>query len=89
MQVELIHSEIFFFIPYFYIIVSLIFIFSIIRTLDFPDCLLKSQRFRIIEVFSFTLNVAYFSPIQIPRKGLPLLDLKLYFEGRIAQARFQ
>ena len=38
MQVELIHSEIFFFIPYFYIIVTLIFIFSIIRTLDFPDC---------------------------------------------------
>ena len=53
MQVELIHSEIFFcFIPYFYIIVSLIFIFSIIRTLDFPDCLLKSQRVRIIEVLA-------------------------------------
>ena len=31
------------FIPYVYIIVSLIFIFSIIRTLDYPDYLLKSQ----------------------------------------------
>ena len=37
-------------IPYVYIIVSLIFIFSIIRTLDYPHYLLKSQQVRIIEV---------------------------------------
>ena len=39
-----------FFIPYVYIIVSLIFTFSIIRTLSYPDYLLKSQQVRIIEV---------------------------------------
>ena len=39
-----------FFIPYVYIIVSLIFTFSIIRTLNYPDYLLKSQQVRIIEV---------------------------------------
>ena len=42
-----------FFIPYVYIIVSLIFTFSIIRTLNnnyYPDYLLKCQRVRIIEV---------------------------------------
>ena len=39
-----------FFIPYFCIIASLIFIFSIIQTLDYPDYLLKSQRVGIIEV---------------------------------------
>ena len=39
-----------FFIPYFCTIPSLIFIFSIIQTLDYPDYLVESQRVRIIEV---------------------------------------
>ena len=38
------------FISFVYIVVSLIFIFSIIRTLDYPDFLLRSRRVRIIEV---------------------------------------
>ena len=37
-------------ISFLYITVSLIFIFSIIRTLDYPDYLFKSQRVWIIEV---------------------------------------
>ena len=39
-----------FFIPYVYIIVLLIFIFSIIQTIYYPDYLLKSLRVWIIEV---------------------------------------
>ena len=38
------------FISFVYIVGSLIFIFSIIRTLDYPDFLLRSRRVRIIEV---------------------------------------
>ena len=38
------------FISFVYIVVSLILIFSIIRTLDYPDFLLRSRRVRIIEV---------------------------------------
>ena len=83
MQKELIHGDFFLYSLFLHYCLINIYIF------DYPDCLLKSQRVRIIEVFSFTLNVAYFSLIQIPIKWLPLLDLKLYFEGRIAQAKFK
>ena len=38
------------FISFVYIVISLIFIFSIIRTLDYPDYLPRSRRVRIIEV---------------------------------------
>ena len=38
------------FTSFLYIVVSLIFIFSIIRTLDYPDFLLRSRRVRIIKV---------------------------------------
>ena len=38
-----------FFISFVYIALSLMFIFSIIRTLDYPDYLLKSQGVRVIE----------------------------------------
>ena len=38
------------FISFVYIVASLIFIFSIIQTLDYPDYLPRSRRVRIIEV---------------------------------------
>ena len=38
---------------------------------------------------NYAWNIAYFSPIQIPIKWLPLLDLKLCFEGWIAQTQFK
>ena len=38
---------------------------------------------------NFALNMAFFSPIQIPIKWLLLLDLKLCFEGWIAQTQFK
>ena len=44
-----------FFISFVYITVSLIFIFSIIRTLDYLDYLLKSQQVWIIEVRLYML----------------------------------
>ena len=47
------------FIPYVYIIVSLIFIFSIIRTLDYPDYLLKSQQVWIIKVRLYSCIVGF------------------------------
>ena len=48
-----------FFIPYVYIIVSLIFIFWIIRTLDYPDYLLKSLQVWIIEVRLYSCIVGF------------------------------
>ena len=75
MQVELIYSD--------------FFLYSLF--LHYPDSRFSGLFTQVptSPVFSFTLNVAYFSPIQIAIKWLPLLDLKLYFEGQIAQARFK
>ena len=47
------------------------------------------KRMIVTFLVNFALNIAYFSPIQIPIKWLPLLDLKLYFEGWIAQTQFK
>ena len=53
----------------FYIVVSLIFKFSIIRTLDYPDFLLRSRRVRIIEVrlysLDYSLNCTPLGPVTI------------------------
>ena len=47
------------------------------------------KRMIVTFLVNFALNIAYFSPIQIPIKWLPLLDLKLCFEGWIAQTQFK
>ena len=56
---------------------SLIFIFSLIRTLDYPDFLLRSQRVRIIEVrlysFSEVNQTDSFSEN-------PLLEIGVYYD---------
>ena len=75
MQVELIHSEIFFLYSLFlhYCLIN-------IHIFDYPDSRFSGLFTQVPTSpdnrgFGFTLNVAYFSPIQIPIKWLPLRDL--------------
>ena len=65
------------FTSFVYIVVSLILIFSIIRTLDYPDFLLRSRRVRIIEVRLYleTMTV-FFSLSNSKWKGKSLLGQK-------------